>query len=156
MPVIVSRYSTETHGEDHKGESRFESSFVFDTPLRRTSTPICVNRPRLCSRLGRSPSTCLSTARVLLPRCIRPTTATHSSITSTHASVVLALSKRLPSCVERGVQRFTPLHPLQRIVRERTGHCPPSRCSDTIEPLTSLSLASSPLRVNPKKITRPA
>jgi len=145
----------ETRGEDHEGASKFDASSVFDTPLRQTSTPTCVNREGLGSRLGRRPSTCLSTARALLPRCIRPTTATHSTITSTHASVVLDLSKKLPFCGVRGIQRFTPLHPLQRTVRERVEHCPPSRCSDTIEPLTPLSLLRSTLQVTPKDIARP-
>jgi len=37
----------------------------------RSSAPEpCVNRPEFGLRLGRTPSTCLSTARGLLPRCI--------------------------------------------------------------------------------------
>jgi len=64
-------------------------------------------------------------------------------ITSTRTSLVLAFGERLPSLVQQGIQWFTPLPPLRRIDQRRVGHYPPSRRSDTTEPLTPLSPARS-------------
>jgi len=100
-------------------------------------------RPGLLSRLGRTPSTCLSAARGLLPRCIRPTTAVLSCITSTRASLVPAPAKRLPSPGKQGLWWCTPPPPLQRADSTRVGHCPPDRGFDTTEPLTPRHLRAS-------------
>lgn len=90
------------------------------------------------------------------PGCTGPTSATLVTSCDEHLCLVgfsYALPQELPPGVavtrDRGVSR----HPrtLQRMARQREGHCPPNRCSELTELLTPLS----PELTRPPKSLRP-
>jgi len=147
LSVIVSRYPTDTHGEDHEGDSRFDSSSVLEAPFRPLVRPGTLRQQAGVWSQARAYS-------LDLPFDSPGTTST-MHLTDNCQSLFCYEYPRLggfcpPGKVtpsrEQRIRWFTPPYPLRRIVRQGAGHCPPRHRSETIEPLTPLSPAGFLLR----------